>query len=152
MKLNITWNCEVKKYKDLFKKNKDDLLKILNLVVDELNSQFKVVTVSLNLFDAQKIRWYNNEYREIDKTTDVLSFPQNELFEDEYDLGDILINGDMLEIQAKEIESDIDTELKFLFMHGLLHLIGYDHQTKADEIKMIKKQQEIFRKTKIRND
>ncbi len=65
-------------------------------------------------------------------------------------MGDIIVNGEILKKQAESIESDENTELLFLFMHGLLNLIGYDHKDEEQENKMIKRQQEIFRKTKIR--
>ncbi len=151
MKLIINWNSELKEKDFLFKKNKKDLKKIMKLITSELNLKTNFV-VSLNIFDSKKVQEYNKMYRNIDKTTDVLSFPQGEEFQKEYDLGDIIINGEILKEQAISIESDENTELKFLFMHGLLHLIGYDHQNETEEKIMIDRQREIFRVTGIRND
>ena len=151
MKLKINWNSKIASKDFLFKKNKKDLLKILKYISKEIDTKSKIV-VSLNIFDSEEMKNINNKYRKIDKTTDVLSFPQNEEFMKEYDLGDIIINGDILKEQAESIDSDENTELKFLFMHGLLHLIGYDHQNENDEKKMFDRQKEIFRGTGIRND
>ena len=151
MKLIINWNNEINEKEYLYKKNKKDLKKILKAVTNELNLKTKFV-VSLNLFNSTKIQGINLQYRNIDKTTDVLSFPQNEEFQGEYDLGDIIINGEILNAQALSINSNENMELKFLFLHGLLHLIGYDHIEKNDEIKMFKKQKEILKITGIRND
>ncbi len=152
-KNKINFQSELENKSFLFKKNKKDLYKILSEVTKELNLNKKIkFVVSLNLFNSETIRKYNLEYREKDSTTDVLSFPQNEEFKKTYDLGDILINGEILKSQAESIESNEDMELKFLFLHGLLHLIGYDHMNREDEAKMINRQKEILSITKIRNE
>jgi probable rRNA maturation factor len=65
-------------------------------------------------------------------------------------MGDIFINEDILESQAESIGSDAATEMKFLFMHGLLHLIGYDHITDEEYKEMRKKEKELFHKAGIR--
>lgn len=147
--IEITFNCDIKDKCYLFTKNKDKLYKLLLEVSKELKQKSNFV-VSLNIIKGGKIRNLNREYRKVDKETDVLSFPQNELFDNIYDLGDIFINGDLIEEQARSINSDQDTEFLFLFMHGLLHLIGYDHLNSLDERKMINRQKELFKKLKIR--
>ncbi|CRX36890.1 / / putative rRNA maturation factor / 377475:377945 Reverse [Candidatus Hepatoplasma crinochetorum] len=147
--LEITFFNNVLNKKILFKKNKEKLYQLLNEITKELNLKNQFV-VSLNIVKGKKMQILNYKYRNVDKTTDVLSFPQNELFANIYDLGDIFINGELLEEQAKSIGSDQDTEFLFLFMHGLLHLIGYDHINIEDEKKMINRQKEIFKKLKIR--
>lgn len=147
--LEITFFNNVLNKKFLFKKNKEKLYQLLNEITKELNLKNQFV-VSLNIVKGKKMQILNYKYRNVDKTTDVLSFSQNELFANIYDLGDIFINGELLEEQAKSIGSDQDTEFLFLFMHGLLHLIGYDHINIEDEKKMINRQKEIFKKLKIR--
>lgn len=147
--LEINFCNNVLNKKNLFKKNKEKLYQLLNEITKELNLKSKFA-VSLNIVKNEKIQILNYKYRNVNKVTDVLSFPQNELFTNVYDLGDIFINGELLEEQAKSIGSDQDTELLFLFMHGLLHLIGYDHINTEDEKKMINRQKEIFKKLKIR--
>ena len=130
-------------------KEHKDLMKLVKLAAADtgINSSFEV---SLNLIDSETIREINNEYRNVDKSTDVLSFPQMETFKGMTDMGDIFINKDILESQAEEIGSDASTELKFLFMHGLLHLIGHDHLGEDDYKVMKAKEKEYFRKAKIR--
>ena len=93
--------------------------------------------------DDETIRQYNKEYRNKDRATDVLSFPM----EDEVMLGDIAISYDTAKRQAEEAEINIDRETAFLFIHGLLHLLGYDHETsREDEEEMFALQEKILKK------
>ncbi|BDV02335.1 MAG: endoribonuclease YbeY [Candidatus Hepatoplasma vulgare] len=148
MRNKINISSTVEEAKEILKKSKKDLYKIFLEATKDLN---KKCEVSLNIKNSNEIHKINLKYRNVNKTTDVISFP-NYMRDNKYlDLGDIFINGEILKKQAKEINSDEYTELKFLFMHGLLHLLGYDHQNKEDEKKMILKQKEIFKNTKIRN-
>lgn len=108
--------------------------------------------ISLVLTDNKEIQELNREYRNMDKATDVLSFPLLDL--DPYDrdawlsdlqanvtpengeavLGDIVISMEMARGQAEEYNHSIERETAFLFIHGLLHLLGYDHErSQADE-------------------
>jgi probable rRNA maturation factor len=137
---------------EIYRKNKKDLLKILKETIKKTKINGNIFVVSLNLFSQDKIRDINNEHRDINKTTDVLSFPQMELFDGTMDLGDIFINYEILDSQAKEIDSDANTELKYLFMHGLLHLVGHDHLFDDDFKLMRDVEKQIFTKTKIRKD
>jgi probable rRNA maturation factor len=92
--------------------------------------------VAVAFFSDRKMRELNNEFRAKDKTTDVLSFP----FEaDEFDvdrdfLGDIVISLEQAARQAAENDLDLDTEVKQLILHGILHLCGYDHETDDGEM------------------
>ena len=130
-------------------KEHKDLLRLVKLAAKDtgLKGTFEV---SLNFVNSEKIREINIEYRDVDKSTDVLSFPHMETFEGNTDLGDIFINEDILISQSKEIGSTPSRELKFLFMHGLLHLIGYDHITDDEYNAMRRKEKEFFKKAKIR--
>ena len=86
---------------------------------------------------------YEISYRQKDKPTDVLSFPM----EDDIMLGDIVISLDTAKNQAQEREINVDREVAFLFIHGLLHLLGYDHETSVeDEKEMFALQEEILKK------
>jgi probable rRNA maturation factor len=127
----------------------NDLLKLLKLAAEDTKIEGKF-EVSFNLVDSEEIKKINKEYRNVNKPTDVLSFPQMETFNKVTDMGDIFINKDIIESQAKEIGSDPSTEIKFLFMHGLLHLIGYDHVKEKDYSIMRKKEKEFFKKANIR--
>ena len=110
--------------------------------------------VSVSLVDNEYIHYINREYRQIDRPTDVISFA---FLDDghEYDkvlfkkglvtLGDIYISVDKAIEQAKEYGHSIKRELSFLFVHGLLHLCGYDHMTKEDEEVMFALQDKILK-------
>ena len=116
-----------------------------------LNRQSKV-EVSLILTENQEIRLLNRDYRSLDKPTDVLSFPQEEdftLWEQGLNpmplaLGDIIISLEKAAEQAREYGHSIERELVFLFIHGLLHLLGYDHQNPEDEAQMRAMQRDIL--------
>jgi probable rRNA maturation factor len=78
----------------------------------------------------QTIRQLNNQFRGIDKATDVLSFPA----EDDDNLGDIAISVDTAAAQCSENGLTLDGEIAQLMLHGLLHLSGYDHETDGGEM------------------
>lgn len=101
--------------------------------------------VSLILVDTLKIHEMNKMYRNIDRPTDVLSFESDDEEDDNY-LGEIFICIDKVYSQAEEYGHSINREFAFLLVHGILHLHGYDHMTKEDEIIMFKKQEEILNK------
>lgn len=126
---------------------------LLEHLANETEKKMKIKgnqSVSVIFVRSKKIRKINREYRGIDKATDVISFalqdgPQKYSWPEEtVELGDIFINIDAIEEQAKEYGHSSKRELCFLFVHGLLHCHGYDHLTKADEKKMIKLQQAIL--------
>lgn len=98
--------------------------------------------------DNETIREINREYRNIDRETDVISFAleDNEDIKFEFGrlLGDIYISVDKMKEQALEYGHSELREMAFLTVHGLLHLLGYDHMTKADEEVMFKEQELIL--------
>ena len=108
----------------------------------------------VNLVGLEEIHRINKEYRNVDRPTDVISFA----FEDEVegetqiiaqdgfprDLGEIFICVDKCKMQAEEYGHSLDREMGFLFTHGILHLLGYDHMTKEDEVVMFKIQDEVM--------
>lgn len=93
--------------------------------------------VSLVLLKNNEICKINKKYRNIDSPTDVISFAYNESekFPDEY-IGEIFISVEKVQENAKKMRKSLEEELKFVFVHGLLHLFGYDHGTKAAKEKM----------------
>ncbi len=97
--------------------------------------------VSILFTDDKKMRELNKMYRSLDRTTDVLSFPQ----EEEEILGDIVISVDAAFRQAKTYNLSFEEELFRLIIHGLLHLIGYDHKTKKQREEMRSKEQQLFK-------
>jgi probable rRNA maturation factor len=129
--------------------------------------------VALTLTDDEGIRELNRQYRGLDKPTDVLSFSMRESageeppihFGDEYEavkeegpdqgdagepfpelLGDIVISVPRAEAQAAEYGHSFERELGFLFVHGFLHLLGYDHDDEDKERLMFAKQEQILAK------
>ena len=101
--------------------------------------------VSVTFTDNAGIQALNREYRDMDRPTDVLSFP---LFENAADgtkmLGDIVLSLEKCAEQAEEFGHSFARECAFLTVHSTLHLLGYDHETgEADELDMRKRQTEI---------
>ena len=106
--------------------------------------------LSVIFVEPEQIHQINRGYRKIDAPTDVISFAlqddgQQDLFAgQEYELGDIFINVRAMRKQAKEYGHSIRREACFLFCHGLLHLMGYDHQNKEEETEMFSLQDVIL--------
>ena len=98
----------------------------------------------------QQIHEINRDYRHVDRPTDVISFALQDdmedayVQEDMYELGDIFINVEAIRNQAKEYGHSIRREACFLFCHGLLHLMGYDHMTSEEEKEMFSLQDVIL--------
>ncbi len=105
--------------------------------------------VTIAIVDDAEIRRMNMEYRGIDSPTDVLSFPAHEGFmllsQPDAFLGDIAISVDRARLQADEYGHSIERELAFLTIHGMLHLLGFDHILKEDEEEMTALQDQILR-------
>ncbi|MRG29620.1 MULTISPECIES: rRNA maturation RNase YbeY [Laceyella] len=110
------------------------------------------VEVSVTIVDNERIHQLNKEYRDVDRPTDVLSFPlwepDEEWVIDEEEervaLGDIVISLPKAKEQAEAYGHSLDREVGFLAVHGFLHLLGYDHETKEEEEEMFAKQEEIL--------
>ena len=107
------------------------------------SGEFNVIIV-----DSNKIRELNKEYRNIDRVTDVISFAleDDDTFnlEDYRVLGDIYICLEQALKQAEDYGHSFKRELSFLAIHGLLHLLGYDHMSEEEEKIMFKKQEEVL--------
>lgn len=113
--------------------------------------------VSVTIVDNEEIRKINNKFRNIDRATDVLSFPlidfDNESLPDDGSkiyLGDIIISIKRAKEQAKEYGHSIDREIGFLTAHSMLHLLGYDHMVPEEEKEMFAKQEEILNNLGLR--
>ncbi len=113
--------------------------------------------VNITLTDNDEIKKLNNEFRKIDRETDVLSFPLCE--NGEYDinystgaklLGDIVISVEKAKEQAAEYGHSFEREISFLTVHSTLHLLGYDHINSEEEEKvMFKKQDDVMKILKL---
>lgn len=103
-------------------------LNSLQKIADELTSKDFELIITTN----DEIHELNKEHRDMDKPTDVLSFPL-EFDMPNMPLGSIVISTDFVEDKAKEYGHSFNEELSLLFIHGLLHLIGYDHEVDNGE-------------------
>ena len=105
--------------------------------------------LSVIFVDDQRIHEINKEYRKIDRSTDVISFALED--SEQYyiegmprEIGDIFISIDHAKMQAEEYGHSFYREMCFLFTHGLLHLLGFDHMNEEDEKVMFSRQKEIL--------
>lgn len=125
--------------------------------------------VSLLFVDNDEIKEINNETRNIDKETDVLSFPmleysENKVFKEQYKdykflasdldgdelvLGDIVLSLEKALEQSKEYNHSFEREASYLVVHSVLHLLGYDHMKDDEKIIMRKREEEILGKLNI---
>jgi len=104
-------------------------LEFLQNIVDRYTQK----DVELVITDDEKIAKINFETRGIDKATDVLSFPLEDF--DYTPLGSIVISIDRAREVAKELNHTLDNEIKLLFIHGFLHLLGFDHEKDSGEMR-----------------
>lgn len=141
----------------LLKREKPDnrLLDTINSVVEtvlKVEKRNNDPEVSVVLVDDTYIKDLNFQYRHKDTPTDVLSFAMEESTDDEPDvgwdedniLGDIIISVETAERQAEEYGHSFEREMAYLTTHGMLHLLGYDHEDEDDRSIMRKKEEEIL--------
>lgn len=143
--IDFVYENEVESFNDSYE---EDFLKIIETTLDNLSIEDDI-EMSCLLVDDQRIHEINREYRHIDRSTDVISFAleDNEQFYVEgmaRNIGDIFISVDHAIAQAEEYGHSLRREMCFLFTHGLLHLLGYDHMNEEDEKEMFGKQKEIL--------
>ncbi|WP_288313795.1 rRNA maturation RNase YbeY [uncultured Selenomonas sp.] len=107
--------------------------------------------VSVTLTNNDYIHQLNRKYRQIDRPTDVLSFALNESEEPDIEngpdinvLGDIILSVERAEEQAADYGHSLRREIAFLTVHGMLHLLGYDHMEEADRLEMEKEQRYVM--------
>ena len=132
-----------------------DVEKVVRAVSETLiahNSEDSEVSVLLT--DDPHMTQLNRKYREIDGPTDVLAFAIQE-GEDNIDLnanvlGDVVISLETAERQAKEETHSLEEEVAFLTVHGVLHLLGYDHQSQNEGCVMFEKQDIILQRLHLK--
>ncbi|WP_321470833.1 rRNA maturation RNase YbeY [Halarcobacter sp.] len=115
-----------------------DISSVENIAKDLTKKDIELIIV-----DNNAIKELNKEHRNIDKATDVLSFPL-EFEMPDMPLGSIVISIDFVEEKAKEYNHSLEDEFKLLFIHGLLHLVGFDHE--VDDGEHRKKEEELINK------
>ncbi|WNF21762.1 rRNA maturation RNase YbeY [Mesobacillus jeotgali] len=130
----------------------NEIEKLLNYAASQENVQ-DGSELSITFVSNERIQEINREYRDKDRPTDVISFALEEMGEGELEivgedipriLGDIIISIPKAREQAEEYNHSFMRELGFLAVHGLLHLLGYDHMNEQDEKQMFDRQKEIL--------
>lgn len=142
MELNVINRTRRKGYVNYRKDFEKIVLKTIEVL--DINQD---ICLSVIFTLDKKMHSLNREYRNVDNTTDVLSFALNDYQNDDYfeiELGDIFINIDAAIRQAKEYNHSVRREICFLFTHGLLHLCGFDHISAEEEKEMIEYQKLIL--------
>ncbi len=133
----------------------DKLQRAAELVLETENVCGENAEISLTLVSPEEIKELNRDYRGVDSVTDVLSFPQFESVEDmpeegEICLGDVVICRDRVIEQAEEFGHSYDREFVYLFVHSMLHLIGYDHMKEDEKAVMRNKEEEVMNRMDLR--
>ncbi|WP_307586062.1 rRNA maturation RNase YbeY [Paenibacillus wynnii] len=158
MSLQMIWNNEQNEFEI-----SDSLIELLETILQKAGELEGVDEgeVDLTFVNNERIHELNRDFRGIDRPTDVLSFAMNDTGEDEPEiiyeveegeeseeipnaLGDIIISVTRAQEQAAEYGHSLERELGFLFVHGFLHLLGYDHQDEATEAEMMSKQEHVL--------
>ena len=158
----MTINIEYEAEKKLKIPYEEIITNVIEESMDYENCPYEA-EINVLITDNEDIRQINQEYRNIDSPTDVLSFPMIEyespsdfdhLEEEAYDsfnpetgellLGDIVVSVDKVFEQAEKYGHSIERELAFLIAHSMLHLFGYDHMQDEERLVMEQKQEEIL--------
>ena len=154
------------KYEIVYKDIKEEptyesiVKKVFDKCFEEENLQNSKLYITVTFTNPENIRKINKQYRNIDKATDVLSFPlyekqeldkkiEQQEFLHEDVLGDVVISIEKVEEQAKEYGHSFERELSYMLVHGFYHLMGYDHIEKEDKKKMREKEEKILDILKI---
>lgn len=126
--------------------------KIIQKALDEIGFKEKNIELSINLVGEGRIKALNKKYRGKNRTTDVLSFPLEKRVSAKttadgiISLGDVFICLPIAKKSASKEGTSLSSELALLTIHGLLHLLGYDHETTRDEKAMFKLQEKILKR------
>lgn len=145
-------------------KYEQKIVEVLNKCFEEEKLKKLNLYISVTLTTPEEIRKLNAEYRNIDKETDVLSFPMFEKSEIdeivknqikspvEETIGDIVISIQRVQEQAVEYGHSFERELSYMLVHGFYHLMGYDHIEEEDKKIMRPKEEKILNELKILRD
>ena len=142
----------------------DSIIEDINRAVETIGELYDVKDseVSITLTDDKTIHKLNRDYRGVDRPTDVLSFAfresdEPEIITDDVDkaidtLGDIIISIEKAKTQAEEYGHSLRREIVFLAVHGMLHLLGYDHIEESDRLEMEREQEYIMSRLGINRE
>ena len=136
-----------------------DVETIIQTALEEKNIDVENVSISISAVDKETIHSINKEYRNVDRPTDVLSFPifereeinamatlENSKKVKEMELGDIIICIDVLQEHAIEYQTGILSEILYMITHGVCHLLGYDHEIEEEKREMRILEEKILNK------
>lgn len=148
--MNIFYDSDFELENELLEKMEEGAV----ICVDQEGIDAGRVEISLTLVDADEIQQLNRDYRNVDKVTDVLSFPQyddlNELPEEgEIMLGDVIICRQRAEEQAEEFGHSVEREMVYLFVHSVCHLLGYDHMEEDEKAEMRAKEESVMEQINV---
>ncbi len=149
--------------------HKHKIKQVLEGALKHLKQPSRQIEMSLSIVGEEEIRKLNQQFRGINSVTDVLSFPTLDLAKEQLDhrdfpsdavnaktgklnVGDVIICFNRAKEQAKSYGHSLKRELCFLSLHGLLHLLGYDHVQEGDEKEMNALQDEILAKMHVTRD
>ncbi len=147
---------ENEKYEEIVKKVLEQCFKEEDMLDSKLY-------ITITFTTPQNIKEINKKYRNIDKATDVLSFPmfekdeletkiKNKDYVCEDVLGDIIISIEKVQEQAEEYGHSFERELSYMIVHGFYHLMGYDHIKEEDKKVMRPKEEKVLNDLKIKRD
>lgn len=126
-----------------------DMEKAAELCIEKEGLSAENAEISLTFVSKEEIRELNNQYRGIDRPTDVLSFPLVEDFnvigaDDEYMLGDVVICLEKAREQAEEYGHSERREIVYLFVHSVCHLLGFDHMEEDEKREMREREEDVM--------
>lgn len=152
-------------YKDVQENEKYEKIvkKVLEQCFKEEDMLDSKLYITITFTTPQNIKKINKKYRNIDKATDVLSFPmfekdeletkiKNKDYVCEDVLGDIIISIEKVQEQAEEYGHSFERELSYMIVHGFYHLMGYDHIKEEDKKVMRPKEEKVLNDLKIKRD
>ena len=127
----------------------DTMVKAAEYCLELENIDKERAEISVTFVEGEEIRKLNRDYRNTDRVTDVLSFPQFDDLNDipevgEICLGDVVICKDRAEEQAEEFGHSFEREIIYLFTHSILHLLGFDHMEEDEKKEMREREEEVM--------
>ena len=143
---NIEGDSQEKVYGETMKK-------ALSVILSKEGIDEEGAEVSVSFVTPEEIQSLNRDYRNVDSVTDVLSFPQFDSVDDLIDmqeetgvaeLGDVVICMDRAKKQAEEFGHPLEREVIYLFVHSILHLLGYDHMEEEQKAEMRAREDEVM--------
>ena len=139
--------------------NRQDIMEITKENIDAIEKTVTVCLetegmdgnfeVSVSFVTNEEIKELNNQYRNVNSETDVLSFPMDDDDGDIIMLGDIVISTEKIIEQANDFGHSLEREMLYLVAHSTLHLIGYDHMEEEEKIEMRQREKEVMRQLQL---